>query len=130
MPLDYLGCFAAVLRGIHGKVDICQTDYNIHSKLRIFCLFWSHTWKYNIQADKRLTKVKEKRSTIQFDILILLYFLHSNVPDNNCHKQKWRVLFFTRIKLVACARAIARTKWIRLRNIYVLINKTQNTILM
>ena len=25
-----------VLKGIHGKVDICQTDYTIHSKLRIF----------------------------------------------------------------------------------------------
>ena len=24
------------LRGIHGKFDICHTDYNIHSKLRIF----------------------------------------------------------------------------------------------
>ena len=46
------------------------------------------------------------------------HFLHSNVPDKKCHKQKWRVLFFTRIKLVAsvlvCARAIARIKWIRL----------------
>ena len=36
MPLDYLSCFSVVLRGIHGKVDICQNDYSIHSKLRIF----------------------------------------------------------------------------------------------
>ena len=36
MPLDHLNCFAVVLRGIHGKVDICQTDYSIHSKQRIF----------------------------------------------------------------------------------------------
>ena len=36
MPLDYLSCFAMVLRGIHGKVDICQTDHSIPSKLRIF----------------------------------------------------------------------------------------------
>ena len=36
MPLDYLSCFAVVLRGKHGTVDICQTDYSIHSKLRIF----------------------------------------------------------------------------------------------
>ena len=46
-------------------------------------------------------------------------FLYSNVPDNKCHKQKWHVLTFTLIKLVAyvlaCARAIARIKWIRLR---------------
>ena len=39
MPLDYLSCFAVVLRGIHGKVDICQTDYIIYSKLRIFPLY-------------------------------------------------------------------------------------------
>ena len=36
MPLDLLNCFAVVLIGIHGKVDICQTDYSIHSKQRIF----------------------------------------------------------------------------------------------
>ena len=26
MPLDYLSCFAVVLREMHGNVDICQTD--------------------------------------------------------------------------------------------------------
>ena len=35
MTLDYLSCFAVVLRGIIGKVDICQTDYSIRPKLRI-----------------------------------------------------------------------------------------------
>ena len=35
MPLDYLSCFAMALRGIHEKVDICQT-YSIHAKLSIF----------------------------------------------------------------------------------------------
>ena len=38
------------------KVDVCQTDYIIHSKLRI--LPYSE-WKCNIQANKRLTKIKE-----------------------------------------------------------------------
>ena len=46
------------------------------------------------------------------------HFLHSNVPDIKCHKQKWRVLFFTRTKpvacVLACARAIARIKRKRL----------------
>ena len=32
--LQYSSCFAVVLRGIHGNVDICQTDYNITSKLK------------------------------------------------------------------------------------------------
>ena len=36
MPLDHLNCFVVVLRGIHGKVDICQTYYSIHSKQRLF----------------------------------------------------------------------------------------------
>ena len=47
--------------------------------------------------------------------LSFFHFLHSNVPDNQCRKQKWRVLSFTHIKLVArvlaYARAIARIKW-------------------
>ena len=56
MPLDYLNCFAEILKGILRSVDICQTDYSIYSKLRILSLFRSHTWKYNIQANKRLMK--------------------------------------------------------------------------
>ena len=35
MPLDYLSCFAVVVRGIR-KAGICQADYSIHSKQRIF----------------------------------------------------------------------------------------------
>ena len=33
MPLDYLRYSAVVLRGIHGNVNICQTNYSIPSKL-------------------------------------------------------------------------------------------------
>ena len=56
MPLDFINCFAVVVRGIHGKVDICQTEYSIHSKLRI--LPYSEG-KYNIEANVRLTKIKQ-----------------------------------------------------------------------
>ena len=42
-------------------------------------------------------------------MFLFFHFLYSNVPNNNCHKQKWRVSFFARIKLVtrvcACDRA-------------------------
>ena len=55
--------------------DIYQTDYNIHSRLRIFPIFWSHSWKYNIQPNERLTKVKEKWSTFQFDLFDLSFVL-------------------------------------------------------
>ena len=48
---------------------------------------------------------------------MFLYFLSfscSNVPHNKCHKQKWPVLFFTLIKLVAhvlaCAHVITCMK--------------------
>ena len=33
ISLDYLSCFAVVLREIHGSANICQTDYSIPSKL-------------------------------------------------------------------------------------------------
>ena len=52
---------------------------------------------------------------------VFCYFFHflcSNVSDSKCHKQKWCVLFFTCIKLVAqvlaCARVMTRIKWRRL----------------
>ena len=35
MPVNCLSSFAMVLSGIHGKVDICQTDNSIHSKRKI-----------------------------------------------------------------------------------------------
>ena len=87
MPLDHLNCFAIVLRGIQGKVDICQTDYSIHSKQRI--LPYSnviHGSIYNIQAKKRLKRVKGKQSTTKLNVFF--YFLCFNVPDIKFHKQK------------------------------------------
>ena len=53
MPLIYLNCFAMVLGEIHGNIDICYTDYSIHSKLK-----FSHYSK--VIHDSRLAKVKEK----------------------------------------------------------------------
>ena len=48
----------------------------------------------------------------------LFHFFHSNVAGNKCHGQKWRVLLFTCIKLVAhvlaCVHAITCIKWQRL----------------
>ena len=38
---------------------IYASDYSIYSKRRIFPLFGSHTGKYNIQPNERLTKVEE-----------------------------------------------------------------------
>ena len=72
-----------------------------------------------IQVNRSITKIKEEWSIIQFDAFDLCFiFFHSNVPENNCHRQKCCVLFFTCIKLVVCvlvcACAIARIKWRRL----------------
>ena len=98
------------------KFIICQSDDSIYSKLRIFPLFWSHTWNYNIQPNRRSAKVKKKLSIIQFDVFNLSFIFF--VPDNKCHKQKWCMLFFTCIQLVmhvlAYACAIAYSKWRRL----------------
>ena len=71
IPLDHLDCFAVILGGIRRKVDICQTDYSIHSKQRIFpysnVIHGSTTFK--------LTRVKEKQSTIKLDVLVLSFIL-------------------------------------------------------
>ena len=41
-------------------------------------------------------------------------FLYSNIADSKSHKQKWHVLFFTHIKLVACVLVCVRIKLRRL----------------
>ena len=83
MPLDYLSCFA--------KRETPENWYmpNIYLlQTKNFPLFWGH----NIQA-----KEKTINHWIRYS---LLYFFHSNVPDNKYNKQKWYVLFFTCIKIV------------------------------
>ena len=51
--------------------------------------------------------------------LSFFHFLLCNAPDNKYYKQKWDMLFFTCIKLVAhvlaCAHAISHIKWRRLQ---------------
>ena len=64
MPLDYLSCFAVVLRGIHQKIDICQTY--IRSKLRIF----PYSGVTHVSAT---FKLKKRKSTIEFDIFVLCF---------------------------------------------------------
>ena len=74
MPLDHLNCFAVVLKGIQGKVGICQTDYSINSKQRIFPYSnVIHGSVYNIQANERLTRVKEKQSTTKLGVFVLSF---------------------------------------------------------
>ena len=73
------------------------------------------SWKYNIHANERLTKVKKKNDQLlSLMFLFFLSFFLSNVPDNKCQKHKWHVPFFTRMKLLesvlACARAMTRIK--------------------
>ena len=67
MPLDHLNCFAVVLRGIHGKVDICQTDYSINSKQRTFKL---------TKGYQGLKKINQLLNLM----FLFFYFLLSNEP--------------------------------------------------
>ena len=60
MPLDYISCFAMVLRMIHEKVEISKTDHSIHSELRIFWYSEVIHGSTTIKLTKRLTKAKEK----------------------------------------------------------------------
>ena len=80
-----------VLRGIHEKDDICQTDYTVYSKLRIFpyseVIYRSITFK--LTKDKqRLKKSYQLLSVMYF----FFHFLCSSVPDNKCHIEEWCVL--------------------------------------
>ena len=81
MPLDYLSCFSVVLRGVHWKVDICQTDYySIHSKLRIFpyseVMHGSSTFKLT----KGQQRLKKNDQLLNWMFLFFFRFLCFNVP--------------------------------------------------
>ena len=93
MPLDYLSCFAVVLRGTHRKYDICKTHCGIHTKLNIFS--YSEVKHGNITF-------KLKKGQLLNLIIFFFFFLLQAV---SAIKRKWRVLFFTRLKLVACVLA-------------------------
>ena len=120
MPLDHLNCFSIVLREIHRKVDICQTYYSIHSKQRIFpyskVIHGSTTFKLT----KGQQGLKKNNQILNLVFCSSFYFLRSNVPDKKFHKQKWYLLFFTCIKVVAhvlvSTVAIAYIKWRRRNN--------------
>ena len=51
MPLDNLSWLAVDLDTREGWY-ICQTDYSIHYKLKIFPYSENHTLKYDIQANE------------------------------------------------------------------------------
>ena len=76
-------------KGCTGVFDLCQTDFSIYSKLTVSPLFLevihgSTTFKL-IKGYQRL----KKNDTIQFWCFwSSFHFLHSNVPDNKCHKEK------------------------------------------
>ena len=64
--------------------------------------------------------------------MILSQTISDIVLDNKCHKQKWRVLFFTCIKLVArvlaCVSAIARIKWRRVTYPIMICQKSKSIV--
>ena len=75
MPLDCLSHFALILRGI------CENVWYISSRLQYllqtqnFSLILKSysTWKYNIQVNGSIIKMKEKSSIIQFDAFDLCF---------------------------------------------------------
>ena len=118
MPLDYLSCFADVLRGIHRGIYICKV-------IIVFCPnleFSPYSEVIHGGATFKLMKDQQrlKQNDQQFKLMFLFFLSFSSFqcPYNKCHKQKWHMLFFTRIKLVpcvlACVHVITYIKWKRL----------------
>ena len=78
MPLDYLSWLPVVLRYVDTREGWYIRSWLYYPlQTKNFPLFWSHSWKYDIQANDKLTKVKEKLSTIKFDVIVrsLIFFV-------------------------------------------------------
>ena len=121
MPLDYLNCVTADLSEIQGNVWFTAKWFNVFTRNLEFS---PHSEVMHGTAIFKPTKGQRKRLKKNYSMMTnysiwyfwsSFHFLHSNVPGNKCHKKKWCVLFFTHIKLVAWACAIARIKWRRLQ---------------
>ena len=106
MPLGYLSWFAMVQREIHGRLRYAKL-------IMVFTLknnhpfFKSHAWKCNVQANKGLTKVNGKWSTIEFDVFAfsLIFFVsvsHKGVINKCC-----MFYFYTHQTGGACAGVCA-----------------------
>ena len=69
------------------------------------------TWKYNIQANESITKIKEKWTIIQFDAFVLCFIFFIAMPQTISVIDRSGMCHFLHIKLVAhvlvCAHAIA-----------------------
>ena len=65
LPLDYLICFVTVLREIKWKVWYMSKWLQYVPTVRILPLFWCYSWKYNIQVNERLTKIRVTLMQIQ-----------------------------------------------------------------
>ena len=83
MPQDHLNCFAVVLRGIYGKVDICQTDYSINSKQRIV----PYSNVIHVSTTFELTKGEQglKKNNQLLNLMFLFFLLFYSFQ---CTKQK------------------------------------------
>ena len=76
MPLHYLSCFAEVLRGVHGKVDISQTDYSIHSKLKFFPYSGVIHGNTRFKLTKILQSLKKNDQLLNLMFLFFVLFSH------------------------------------------------------
>ena len=88
---------------------------SICSKLRIFpyseVIHTSKTFKL-MKGQQRLKKNNQLLNLI----FLFFNFLLFDVSDSMCHKQKWCMLFSTRIKLVACVLACVCDRMLQMEN--------------
>ena len=71
MLLNCLSCFAMVLRGIHRKFDIWQTDYGINSKLRIF--FYSEVIHESTVLKLRKSQQRFRNNEQLFNLIFFIF---------------------------------------------------------
>ena len=83
MPLDYFSCLVLVLRWMHGKFDICPTDYSVHSNLKIslYSEVINGSTTFKLMEDQQTLKKND-----QLLSLMVLFFLSFSLFQ--CHIQK------------------------------------------
>ena len=102
-----------------GYVTIQHLTKNINYSIWCFFSFFI----FSIPMSQVISAINRKGVCCFLNACLcsFFHFFLSNVPDNQCHEQKWCMLLFKRIKpvvwVLACVHAIARIKWLRMKDV-------------
>ena len=130
MPLDYFSCLVLVLRWMLGKFDICQTDYSVHSNLKIslYSEVINGSTTFKLMEDQQTLKKNDQllslmvlfflsfslfrcplQKVLSIEVMHPIFYMHAMFYMHFLHAKQWHMCW--------CSHATACIKWRKLNTI-------------